>query len=723
MDRSVGLKIQIHPCGDTVTYIDAACATLRAGTALSYIPIIGDMATVEDLDRLLPQTRLRAVLPSNLTTNEARPDSLDRLLESAGQPGDSHRMLIVERHAPEAVPAVFFALATRRSVVLTNDLADYPARLAGSDSAILAASPDRLGKRFLKSLLDWSQSGAAAPRQLGVLTGRNVVQIANTCAKLLIARARHASGAWLPDPRLALGAASCEFELIAAHGNEIHMNYRRDKTLCGRIASLTLADSDAFDCGCNCPLDNRVDASTIAATTVLLMSCDAFTPSGGVAPSNFSVLFRLLDGQPSAVLAPFKHVQANEPLLIMMEAMARSGYTLGEIAHLINARANVGILPDYGFLVLGDPEIRVVSPPARGVDAVKITETSRGLVVRAELDHGCHALTVTVPTVCSDSPLAVLPISANARSPGTFFALGRSSEEETTDVTLFREVAFERGLFEFALMPACRPGEGELSRGRDALNRARLLTHVFGSGDALATAEAAIWRLLKTAVAFPRPIELACNQKIMINLNEATENLITDLRRCACDRILEILAERRIWISQEYAELYADVRRAGPEFDSDCPHCGNAFVAWAYVDRITHLPRRHVLICNRCGIIADTPADTPLRVSFPTIGNFRIRDEVVEISVTNIADTPVEVSLALQLNEWRTQGLNGFGCRTEFDINPKETCSHTVRLQFPEGFHDDILSVQLFLVDGSLDVLFFSQKVQSTVRPCTAGGF
>jgi hypothetical protein len=721
VDSAVWPEIEACACSDTMAYAAAACASLRAGTPLARIPVIGDTASVERLGRLIPWTRVRTAMPPDAAADAERTDPVDRLLQAVDPPRDPHRVLLVERGAPEAVPAVFFALATGRTVMLTDDLSDYPARLAGARSAILAGPAHRFGKRFLKELLDWAQAREAAARQLGVLTGRNAAHVSEICAKLLIARRRHAAGVWLPDPATTPGAAS-EFELIAAHGNEIHLNYREDQVLCGRKASFAPSAPDAFDCGRDCPMENRVDAGAVAASAILLMSCDAFSPSEGLAPSDFSLLFRLLDGQPCAVLAPFKHVQANKPLVLMMEAMARTGCTLGEIAHRINARANIGTLPDYGFLVLGDPEITVVGRDGRDCGAVKITETSGAVVVLTELDGGRHAFTATVPALDDAAPLAVLPISANSRPPDIFFALGWSGDAGTMDVTLFRKDPFEPGPFEFAVMPAYQPDDGELERGRVALRRARLLTHIFGACEALATAETALRGLLTMACAFPCPIEFAVGQQIMLNLDSFMAERAADLRRSACDRILEALATRRIWISQEYADLFADLRRAGPAHDCACPHCGNEAVAWAYADRITHLPSRHVSICSRCGIISDVPAHTPLRVAFPTIGRFRTREEPVEVRVTNTADTPAAVSLALQLNEWRTQGLSGAGCRVELEIDAKQTRTHTARLHFPERFHDDILSVQLFLVDQSLDLLFFSQKVQSTVCPPASAG-
>ena len=225
------------------------------------------------------------------------------------------------------------------------------------------------------------------------------------------------------------------------------------------------------------------------------MSRDAFSPSEGLAPGDFRLLFRLLDGQPSAVLAPFKHVQANDALPLMIEAMARNGCTLGEIAYRVNARANVGTLPDYGFLVLGDPEITVVGCDGRDADAVKITKISGAVAVLTEFGAARRAFTATVPAIDGGAPIAVLPISANSRSLDIFFALGRLGDAETMDVTLFRKDPFEPGPFEFALMPAYQPDDGELERGRVALRRARLLSHIFGACEAVATAETALREL------------------------------------------------------------------------------------------------------------------------------------------------------------------------------------------------------------------------------------
>jgi len=245
----------------------------------------------------------------------------------------------------------------------------------------------------------------------------------------------------------------------------------------------------------------------------------------------------------------------------------------------------------------------------------------------------------------------------------------------------------------------------------------RFLTHVFRSGEAVSAAESAVRDILNMAAAFPRPIELAVGQQVMLHFEMLMTDRVADLRRTACDNILEALGTRRIWISQEYADLFADVRRAGPEYDQGCSHCGNEAIAWLYEDRITILPQRHVLICNRCGIVSDAPVGSTLSVFFPTIGTLRSMTEPVDIQVTNTADTKTQVSLAVQLNAWKTQCSDGTGCRIDLDLAPGETRIHTAELHFPKGFQDDILSVQLFIINEPLETSFYSQKVQSIVRP------
>ena len=169
MDSTLWSEIEVCACNDTMAYAAAACANLRGGTAVARIPVIGDTATVGRLSRLIPWTRLRTAAPPEAAVSAERTDPVDRLLQVGGAPHDPRRLLLVERGSPEAVPAIFFALATGRTVTLTEDLSEYPARLAGARSAILAGSAHRFGKRFLKELLDWAQTREAAPRQLGIL--------------------------------------------------------------------------------------------------------------------------------------------------------------------------------------------------------------------------------------------------------------------------------------------------------------------------------------------------------------------------------------------------------------------------------------------------------------------------------------------------------------------------------------------------------------------------
>lgn len=688
-------------CSDIGEYARAACEILEAGMPLRGVPLLDGDRPAEQLDALFPNRLLRSARPAGGAVAGGVEALARRLLAARPCDGDPERILVTEAGAPDSIPAIFYALATGRSVVLAKDMSASEKALDGAGSAILAGRAELFGKTYLKRLLDWSQI-APAPRQLGIVTGRDLAQSCDLFAKSLLAR--DGPGETGRDPA---------YELIGAHGNEIHLDFR-DRVLCGRVPR-PRAIGD-FDCGIGCPHQERLEADRIRARTILLVSCDGFTPAGGLAPSDFSLLFRLLDGQACAILAPYKHVQANENVLVMVEAMARSGYSLGEIAYLVNARANVGALPDYGYLVLGDPEFQALpaaNPPA---EVPKITDTSHGILVRTRCGPDRHALSLRVPAPQSDEPLAVLPVSARLRAANIFFALGMSPAAEMMEVTLFSDERLPEGPVEFAIVKARRPAMAKISEAVERLHKLRLFRSIFGESEAANSHEKAIRDLLGMAVTFPRPIEIAMGQNMLLNFDRLVRSEFTQLQGALCDAILAALARRRIWISQEYGGLFARVQRAGPGHDGECPHCANHVTAWAYEDWLNGFASRHVLICSRCGIIADGPSESPVAVEFETIGCFQRSEERMTIRIRNLGDLPLGVSLAVQLNDWKAAGVQGTDCRVDFAIGPGETRTHCATLHFPEAFQDDILSVQLFLVSDMLDLFFVSQKVRSVVR-------
>lgn len=698
--------LTLLPCPDGPRFAAAVRAAALAGD-LHSIPISGTARDARALAALYPDLPIRiapAPPPSAPPFDSASGLAVD-LLSDLWQMGTAGTLAVADP-GPDSLPALAYAVLTGRRVVALPAPLDPFAALCGSGTALIATPAEALDKAFIARLLDWQTTDPEAPDRLGLLTGRDAAQTARIVARLLILRACHAAGHVLPA---AADRGPAEFLLIGAHGNEMHLGYGEEDVLCGRRHALPPQPEGRFDCGRACQIENRRAAQSLDANTVLLMSCDGFTPSQGLAPRDFSILFGLLDGRPAAVLAPFKHVQANAPLLILIEALARSAAPLGEIAHTLNRIGNTGMLPDPAFLVLGDPDLCTVPPLARDTQGAETTSTPRGTVLRITPAPQAHAVTLSLPRPAGDTPLAVLPMTPALRASGHFFALA-PTPGEGIEVTVFRDGALDPGPLEVALVPAAPLDSRVLATGRGALSRLRLIAHVFGSSPAMDTAGKDIADLMHRIAAFPRPIEQLDALPLALAAPALIQARLDVLRRAAALRIADHLGEARVWMSQDHAALYPDLRRAGSEGDGPCLHCGTQAFAWRYRDPVAEHPARDVTICHRCGITADLPLAAALRVSMSTLPEVRGSALEVCVRIDNTGPEAAGLSLFLQLNEWRKLGIGGLTEPVELSVLPGETLRHGVALTLPPQMQDDIVSLQLFMVDAGLGLHFLSQK-------------
>lgn len=692
---------EVRLCADLWTYCAHAASLLCSSSPADAVAVLDGGRSTKALEDHFPNGRMTRVDPAEPGDRPSAEEMAGRLSDRGAGEGDPDRILLALAGHTESLPAIYYGRATGRRVELAADFGAFESVLRGARSAILGGPPAAFDKDFLRRLLQWAGEAPDAPRQIGIFTGRDVVQACDLAAKSLLA-----SG---PTDK---GSPLAAFEMIGAHGNEIHLDHR-DRVLCGRSPGAAGETGSGFDCGNACPHADRQDARLIRACTVFLISCDGFTPAGGLAPNGFSLLFRLLDGPASAVVAPYKHVQANEPLIVMIEAMAGSGYALGDIATVANSRGNRGMPADPAFLVLGDPERRASALCAE-TQPEEIVETALGPLVRTVGGPGRSAISLTLSVPPGDEPLAVLPVSEGLRTAEAFFALGPRGAA-SMDVTLFAEAALPDAELEFALVSARPPDRDAIANARRRLDGCRLFEAVLDPRE-VAGLQTPLWELLRAALAFPRPIESLLGQNRMLHLDHLIEGRFELLQAGLRDALLEALAERRLWISQDYRDLFQRVWRAGPDDDGQCPHCANHVTAWRYEDELTGLAARIVLICSRCGIVSDAPLASPMEIGFDTIGSFRSRNEPITVRLSNRADASIRVSLAVQLNAWRDARVACTGCRAELEIAPGATVDHRAILHLPDSFPDDILSVQLFLVDESLGLSFASQKVMAQVR-------
>lgn len=704
--------ITVHCCCDSAEYVRQVLALGPCAPPTRGVPTLRGDRSADHHRRVFPGRAFSegAAIQTGQPISANARDLAQLLIAARTDAGDPRRVLIVLADRTDSLPAIYYGLATGRSVRLVADFDDIHSVLVNATSAILAGPPELFGKRFLNRLLAWVQQTPAAPRQIGIITGRDDQQIFDLVAKLLLAKMDAGSAQRSSTVR---GDA---FEFVSGHGNELHLSYR-DGVLCGRSAALAAPADAAFDCEVGCQFKPRYLADQVAKDTVFLISCDGFTPSDGFAPPAFSLLFGLLDGPVSTILAPYKHVQANAALLTMIKALASASYPLGEIAFLANGRSNYGMLPDFGYLVLGDPE-RTVAPHAHGPAASpEIVSTPLGVLVRTAVRPNQAALTIRLPAPPIDQPLALVPVSDNLRSTAALFAIGTTPGQREIDVTLFDPVALPAGVVEFAVVAAQRAEPAMLAEASARMQGCRLFAAILGAADGSADAQARLWELLHLAVAFPRLIESTNGQARMLQLGALVAAQCTQVQHALADALLAALGTQRLWISQEYVTLFASVTRAGTDHDGDCPHCANYVTTWRYADPLTSLPSRHMRICDRCGIIADAPMENPLVLAVDTIGSLRTCDAAVITRVTNRGAAPLGVSLAVQMNRWQSDGIVGTDCRIDLELAAGQTVAHSTTLHLPSPFQDDVLAIQAFAVTDQFELIFASQKVTTMVRP------
>ncbi len=692
-------------CPDLACFIEATRQALTETGASRVIPLLGPAAPLQSF--VAGQSGLGHV---DYEHAAPCPDSAPSSLWDLASDQGSDDLLVVMGDEAETIPAIAYGLLTGRRVVAW-DGADL-SMLEGASSMMIAGAATHFGKALLRRVVDWPTVSATHPPLVGLLTGRDAAHLSVIAARLLMLRALQDAGSYQSATQTPGGPGG--FEVIAAHGNEIHLGYGDDAVLCGRRTHWPFQPPGTFDCGRACRLDKRVSASDLKAATVFLMSCDGFTPTGGLAPPDVSLLFALLDGPVAAVLAPFRHVQANEPLVTLIEALAHTGAPLGKIAHVLNGRANRTIWPDPSFLVLGDPHVRV-APPA-SVAPARLMPTARGTVVTLTPSPGARAATVALQGVDGEGPLAVLPLTPATAAAG-MMATFAVSAHGAIEVTVFRDRPFDEGPFEFAVVPAAQPDPAVFGRGRAALKRSTLLGHLFGEDDDVRAARAALTNLLDLAAAFPRLIEAVGSQALLSLAIPALGVRLDRLRQAHAASLVERLATKRIWLSQDYADLYAQVRRRDPAHDFSCDSCGARTVTWLYADPVRGHEERHVCLCDRCGIVADQPARAPVTLSCDSIATPKTPQMPVTVALTHCGDTPASVSLVVQLNEWRTSGVTGSDWCVELLLPPHETIHHVARLELAADMPDDIVSVQVFAIDQDLRLYMRGQKIAVSIGP------
>ncbi|WP_162901651.1 DUF1631 domain-containing protein [Breoghania sp. L-A4] len=677
-----------------------------------------------------PPSALLDALMRSLETG--RPIVFDAAATGAKRPPapspsiDGARLMIVNRNSALSLPAALYADATGRRLITLETLEDLEPQLSGQRPASVMLASDRhdFTKSRLQALLAWSQ-GADGPADFGILSGRSAKQASGIVARLLMHRDFHAGGQSLmrpPDlePIPAAAMTPMEYYVIGAHGNEMHLDHMDDEVLCGANAA---PDPSGFDCTRNCPYDNRFAAREIPAHALLLLSCDAFTLADGLAPPGVNLLMSLLDGMAASVLAPFKHVQFNEGLILLAGALLKGGFSLGGIARRLNERARNGTLPDPAYLVLGDPELTMAAQDP--IVAARVAPEPGGLVLELR-SNGAPALETTIAYDPDDTdgplpPLALEPLGETLRDPDIFYTLTPRPAARALTITLFARDRLPKGPLLFRVEQAARLGPVDHDDILGRLNRLSLISEIGLDNRAARCAKASILSFLRAAAGFPRPVELAMGQSMVRNIDALVAADFKSLRRASLRAMLEELEHKRVWISQRYAHAYPHIARAGPRADGVCPHCAEHTTCWRYEDTCLHFPPRRLWVCNQCGIIADVPAEPTATIALATVAALPAPTQRQTFTIANCTQDPLGIGYCLHFNAWGQLGIKADGNIGEATLAPGEEIERTATFHFPEGFPDDVVSMQFFAMTDAMDLYFLSQKMRAQVRHVQRG--
>jgi hypothetical protein len=285
--------------------------------------------------------------------------------------------------APASLLAGFKGADLRVAPSIEHLLRDLP-----ENSVTVVARPGELNQ---STLLAIARAGAKPHIRLGVLTARSfealTIVIAKTILHRYASKGRCLTVLDQPQLRFATGphrvadwsdleaqqfGQLVEDDLgvlsLATHGDNIDANLGSG-VLCGRGKAAAAERSEDPSDPCLASADfcrrdpdgsrTRVSIDELRCGILYSEACSGANVSDGIFPSDLALALGALDGWISAYVASAKVARSTEIGGLAFTALMRSGATLGEAAHHCQAMqvSMTGDVP--GYVVFGDPDLRL----------------------------------------------------------------------------------------------------------------------------------------------------------------------------------------------------------------------------------------------------------------------------------------------------------------------------------------------------------------------------
>ncbi|MEW1911902.1 hypothetical protein AB0442_26250 [Kitasatospora sp. NPDC085895] len=224
---------------------------------------------------------------------------------------------------------------------------------------------------------------------------------------------RHSYGSADSDAFVARLAEGAEAVVLHGHGNGADFRVGRH-VLCLQVDPLRPAPGrpgeQYLPCqgGGPCRLEHKTGfrafhgAGAVRTRLLVLLSCSAWQPAGGLLGPRFQLARRLLDGPHVAGFVASTRINHGTPQLgAAVERLLDTGAPLGEVALRINLLAGEGLA---SYLCVGDPELRIPADAGPG-SAEAPAAGSRAPARRAARPAPAGAV-AAVPVPVPDEPRA-----------------------------------------------------------------------------------------------------------------------------------------------------------------------------------------------------------------------------------------------------------------------------------------------------------------------------
>jgi biotin carboxylase len=638
--------------------------------------------------------------------------------------GRPDHLVIAHSRSPLAVGAVYYAHAADKQYCLMENLNHLESALNNRDVSSVTLVDDfrNFDKGFLERLLCWSLETRPTPIQLGILTAYSANEFSALIGRLLIHRDFHLSGRRSAEPegleRLSLKSMKpVEYYIINEHGNEMHMHHGHDEVICGAFSrEFKRAGSPAFDCEVNCPHGGRIRSSEIPAHNVIILSCNTLTFGDGLVPAEYTVLLNFLNGWSGSVIAPFKHVQVNSGMAILVDALIRSGYSLGEINQRLNSVTQFGTLPDYAYVLLGDPE--VVPGAGERPSYSDITVNGNGASVHVQSSpHGTRVMECLIPqetiahVLGNGHPLAFDPVSAELCKTDVFFAFRNLEAARQLGVIVFSTRTLPDSALSFRLQAAGGLRDADKRRVLECVRKISELSILGLDESILQTAKDGLLQPLRGLAAYPRTLELSLGDAAARNFEILLDSGLWQGRRLIVENILTELATRRFWLNQKYAFAYPlQYRLPSQGANGTCPSCNRNIYTWRFEDNCTDLSARDMVICARCGIISDHPAAPEIEIHLQPFRELASARHEQQIVLKNLSNRKIELTFFVQFNQWKRLGSSVEPLIQEVSLEPGETVKTEAIFLFDGLLPNDILEIQGCFLTDCFDLYCVTQR-------------